>query len=442
MTTVDQWTGLHTRALRRAMRMSVRAFAAHLGIAVRTISKWEQHGAGISPRPDMQAVLDTTLQRCDPATRLRFEMTCPPAPDPVSPDGPVPGSSDHESWSDDLDRAAGALNAQNFSFAAHLLDRWLGRFDPHTLDQRGLHLYARGTTLRGDLLRDQGIIAGPLSAGHTYTRAQSLYQQLHATRRAAQLDLSLAVIDEMSGRLDTAVRRYQLLADDQRLDHRDRTRALLWVGTTLDKQGDHDQASRIMTAAGQTFDDLTEPEDWSVTQQKIALAHRGAGRLDVALQHIELARSSSTTPSPLQRVRLDTAYGHILLSDTATRNEGFAILDQTAATATTYGMNHQARSIETIRRQPTVHRTQASRENPRERAPPAPQRRPLACRAPALGLPPTRSPPTAVRRRDRSGQPRSGRAGLHRRAVPRRLVPAGRLHRCRQPDAPRPVPPR
>lgn len=372
MAMVDQWTGLHTRALRRAMRMSVRIFAAHLGVAVRTVSKWEQHGDRISPRPDMQAVLDTALQCCDTATRLRFEMTCPAPCNADQLNGATPQPHDHESWSDDLDRAAGALNAQNFSLAAHLLDRWLGRFDPHTLDPRALHLYARGTTLRGDLLRDQGIIAGPLSAGHTYTRARSFYQHLHATRRAAQLDLSLAVIDEMSGRLDTAVRGYQRLADDQRLDHRDRTRALLWVGTALDKQGDHDQAATIMAAAGRTFSDLTEPEDWSVTQQKIALANRGAGHLDVALQHIELARSSSTRPSPLQQVRLDTAYGHILLSDTATRNEGSAILDQAATIATTYGMNHQARSIAMIRWQPTVHRTQASRENPRERAPPAP----------------------------------------------------------------------
>ncbi|MEV6348259.1 hypothetical protein [Actinoplanes sp. NPDC051851] len=87
-----------------------------------------------------------------------------------------------------------------------------------------------------------------------------------------------------------------------------------------------------MNAAGRRFDELTEPEDWSVAEQKIALAHRGAGRLDDALRHIDLARSSSTTPSPLQQVRLDTAHGHILLTDPATHNEGISILDRAAAT--------------------------------------------------------------------------------------------------------------
>lgn len=37
--TVHQWTGLETRALRLALRLSVRAFAEHLGVAVATVSK-------------------------------------------------------------------------------------------------------------------------------------------------------------------------------------------------------------------------------------------------------------------------------------------------------------------------------------------------------------------------------------------------------------------
>ncbi|MER5466669.1 hypothetical protein ABT010_39855, partial [Streptomyces sp. NPDC002668] len=49
--------------------------------------------------------------------------------------------------------------------------------------------------------------------------------------------------------------------------------------------------------------------------QKLALAHRGARDLGQALHFIDIARSSQATDSPMQRVRLDTAHGHILLSD-------------------------------------------------------------------------------------------------------------------------------
>ncbi|TDQ55454.1 hypothetical protein [Actinorugispora endophytica] len=51
----------------------------------------------------------------------------------------------------------------------------------------------------------------------------------------------------------------------------------------------------------------------------------------------------------MQRVRLDTAHGHILLSDTATRDDGLLVLDQATRTAAQYGLVHQLRSIEGIK---------------------------------------------------------------------------------------------
>ncbi|KUJ65591.1 hypothetical protein ACZ90_46330 [Streptomyces albus subsp. albus] len=50
----------------------------------------------------------------------------------------------------------------------------------------------------------------------------------------------------------------------------------------------------------------------------------------------------------MQRVRLDTAHGHILLSDAATRDDGLLVLDQAAKVAAQYGLVHQLRSIEGI----------------------------------------------------------------------------------------------
>lgn len=74
MATVQHWSGVEVRALREAKRMSLREFAAHLGISERMVSKWEAGRADIHPRPVNQAALDTVLARCDPDTRARFSF--------------------------------------------------------------------------------------------------------------------------------------------------------------------------------------------------------------------------------------------------------------------------------------------------------------------------------------------------------------------------------
>ncbi|CAM5578842.1 hypothetical protein ADK47_37780 [Streptomyces rimosus subsp. rimosus] len=352
--TVHHWTGLEAHALRLALRMSVRALAEHLGVAARTVAKWDKLLTATEPRPDTQAILDTALARADAAVHLRFETLLSEAGRPgrvlgrrVTASGPR--AWEYESWTDDLDRVVVALSRQNFAFADNLLSRWLERFEPPELDDKGLYLFARSTALLGDLHRDQGAVLGPLSAQHSYTGARSLFTQLDIPRRIAQLDLSLAVVAEMSGRLELAARHYESLAVDDRLSRHDRARARLWVGTALSKEGNHDYASRVMTAATRDFEDLAEPDDWSVAHQKLALAHRGAGDLTKALHFIDIARRTGTTDSPMQRVRLDTAHGHILLSDPATRNDGLQVLDRAAKVAAQYGMSHQLGSIEGIR---------------------------------------------------------------------------------------------
>lgn len=72
MSTVERWTGREARRLRAALRLTVRDFAAHLGIAPRTIAKWEARGTGIVPLPQMQAILDTALSRAPDDARTRF----------------------------------------------------------------------------------------------------------------------------------------------------------------------------------------------------------------------------------------------------------------------------------------------------------------------------------------------------------------------------------
>lgn len=354
MATVHQWSGLEAHALRRALRMSVRGFAQHLGVAERTVAKWDKLLESTEPRPDTQAILDTALGRADAAVHLRFETLLSEAGRPAAGPGrrvtaSGPRAWEYESWTDDLDRVVVALSRQSFAFADNLLGRWLGRFNPAELDDKGLYLFARSTALLGDLQRDQGAVLGPLSAQHSYVGARSAFSQLDIPRRIAQLDLSLAVVAEMSGKLEIAARHYETLAVDDRLSLRDRARARLWVGTALSKEGNHDYAARVMLAATRAFEDLSEPDDWSVAHQKLALAHRGVGDLDAALPFIDIARSTGVIDSPMQRVRLDTAHGHILLSDPATRDDGLHVLDITAKLATKFGLSHQLRSIEDIR---------------------------------------------------------------------------------------------
>ncbi len=355
---MHHWTGLEARALRVALRLSVRAFAERLGVGVRTVSKWEKLLGGTEPRPDTQAILDTALARADAAVHLRFETALATDGNPGA--GPArritatgPRAWEYESWTDDLDRVAVALSRQNFAFADALLSRWLTRFTPVELDEAGLYLFARSTALLGDLSRDQGAVAGPRSAPHSYLAARSIFVQLDIPRRVAQLELSLAVVAEMSGKLEIAARRYDVLAVDERLSRRDRARARLWVGTALSKDGNHDYAARVMLEATRDFADLAEPDDWSVAHQKLALAHRGAGELSTALHFIGIARGSGSgsgvSDTPMQRVRLDTAHGHILLSDPGTRDDGLAVLDRAAMMAAHYGLRHQLRSIEGIK---------------------------------------------------------------------------------------------
>jgi tetratricopeptide (TPR) repeat protein len=153
------------------------------------------------------------------------------------------------------------------------------------------------------------------------------------------------------GQHQDAARHYARLADDQRLSPRDRARSTLWIGTALSKDGEHDYALRVMSTASQMFEDLGEAEDWSVAQQKLALACRGAGNLGQALRYIDIAQANGTAATPMQRVRLSTAHGHILLTDQATHASGLALLREAAQRAAESGLSHQLRAIEAIRHQ-------------------------------------------------------------------------------------------
>lgn len=353
VTPIGQWTGLEARALRRALRLSVRGFADHLGVAVRTVAKWEAGGTAITPRPDSQAILDTTLERSDDEAKARFALLAGtvawPGPEPTRGNGQhFSVNQNYDSWADDLERAVICLSRQDFRFAIILIERWLKRVDDDRLDEHGLYLHARSLTLLGDAQRDQGVIVGPLSASSAYRQAHRRYAQLDLPRRAAQVELSLAIVAEMCGHLEPSAVRYRVLSSDERLDGRDRAHARLWVGTALTKAKQYEPAISAIMGATQDFETLEEPEDWSVAHQKLALVYLAAGDLTRASQYIDIALANRLRESPLQQVRLDTAYAHILLSDRGTREEGSSVLNQAEQTAVRYGLSHQLQSIERI----------------------------------------------------------------------------------------------
>lgn len=74
MSTVSTWTGWEATALRRALRMSVTEFAAHVGVARRTAAKWSSQGRDVVLRAEMQAALDTVLGRSAAEVRERFDQ--------------------------------------------------------------------------------------------------------------------------------------------------------------------------------------------------------------------------------------------------------------------------------------------------------------------------------------------------------------------------------
>lgn len=349
--TVRRWSGAEARALRIALRFSVRGFAEHLGISARTVSKWEAAGAATFPRPDTQAMLDTVLTRAGSGEQQRFEMLCLAAAD-LQVGGPRPRRWEYESWTDDLERTSVALSRQDFALASTLVGRWLARFPLAELDEHGAYLHARSLFLKGGIRRDQGQLHGPGSARTWLLAARDEFARLRIESRVAQTDLGLVVLDEMSGELESAARGYEKLSHDARLGERDRALALLWVGTALSKVPRADateQAIKAMASATQVFERLDEAADWSVAQQKLALAHRARGDLDSALSYIDLAERSVINDSPLQIVRLNTARAHILLSEAATRGEGLRVIDSARKMAELHGLQHQLESMRRIR---------------------------------------------------------------------------------------------
>jgi hypothetical protein len=122
MDVVTGWTGRAACALQAALRMSNEAFAAHLGIGVRTVAGWHQK-PDMCPRPEMQQLLDTALARASAEARERFAVQVgrpPPAAGVQRDDNGAAADAEHRLITD-----------QNISGALGRLDQITG-WEPGT----------------------------------------------------------------------------------------------------------------------------------------------------------------------------------------------------------------------------------------------------------------------------------------------------------------------
>lgn len=73
---VLRWTGVEALSLRQARRMSVREFAAHLGLSASSVANWERRGNRIRLRMETQTILDADLRMASDEVRSRFWAAC------------------------------------------------------------------------------------------------------------------------------------------------------------------------------------------------------------------------------------------------------------------------------------------------------------------------------------------------------------------------------
>lgn len=73
MDVIEVWNGRYACTLQSALRMTNEAFAAHLGIAVRTVATWHSD-PDVVPRPEMQQLLDSVYEQAPATARQRFAL--------------------------------------------------------------------------------------------------------------------------------------------------------------------------------------------------------------------------------------------------------------------------------------------------------------------------------------------------------------------------------
>jgi len=101
------WNGQQACALQAALRMSNDTFASHLGIGVRTVASWHDKPE-LTPRPEMQQVLDTALENATDSVKTRLAIllgesqVTAPVQSSTTPDTPLK-VAEHNDYIDQLE---------------------------------------------------------------------------------------------------------------------------------------------------------------------------------------------------------------------------------------------------------------------------------------------------------------------------------------------------
>ncbi|MGW3427512.1 hypothetical protein ACWDHW_06085 [Streptomyces melanosporofaciens] len=87
---IDQWTSRTASMLQAALRMTNDRYAEHLGVSVRTVSRWNAQ-PDLVLKKETQEILETAYERAPEKAQARFALNFPPpAEPPQTPASPAP----------------------------------------------------------------------------------------------------------------------------------------------------------------------------------------------------------------------------------------------------------------------------------------------------------------------------------------------------------------
>jgi len=163
---VTGWTGREACALQSALRMSNQAFAAHLGIGLRTVADWHEK-PDMRPRPAMQQFLDTALAQAPVVARQRFAALAG-----------QPALAESTSASDDTAATDTGHRPGPRTVAVEVSHGIISTGDGATIDARTIHLPAEAARAPAGVTAERGLHNLPAPASPVFVDRQEDLAQL------------------------------------------------------------------------------------------------------------------------------------------------------------------------------------------------------------------------------------------------------------------------
>ncbi|MGH3852622.1 MAG: helix-turn-helix domain-containing protein [Pseudonocardiaceae bacterium] len=310
MATVQRWTGAQTTALRQAMRLSIRAFAAHLGVDARTVNKWEARGATITLLPDNQALMDTALRRASEEVKTRFTQAADSSTPELRTLAPSAALNDVNESSHPLTELAGLL-------LAHLAATSAGTAGPTDQETHAHQLadylatWAANVNRRGLLYLLPGIAGGYPVVTRTGSETTTPGLDVHPVEHFQQMRKVLMDNDNMFGARSVVLSVQEQISTLQRLrqdyrgvdrqkllhvqtqfadlcgwlyqDSGDYHAAAYWLGRALELAhmcDDQDAIAFILARRSQLAADMGDPaEALDAAEAALRMAPQASGRV-------------------------------------------------------------------------------------------------------------------------------------------------------------------